>query len=193
MSITSHRGFLVEMAAKCCPAEMNDFMDDLVQEGYMGLMRAEGRFEEDRGVKFLSYGAWWVKAYMHRFIDRERSNGRLMNNERYEEEAGYTSIDDFHFTYPLPDEVLLRKEMIDLVRKALQVLPTKDVVVIREYFWNNKTLYEIGEELGLSHEAVRQRIYRSLDKMKRYLANHGLRRYNYTKANRRLKCQGERW
>jgi RNA polymerase sigma-32 factor len=41
---------------------------DLVQEGNIGLMQAVKRYDPYRGVKLSSYAAWWIRAYMLRFI-----------------------------------------------------------------------------------------------------------------------------
>jgi RNA polymerase sigma factor (sigma-70 family) len=35
--------------------------DDLVQEGTVGLIQAVDRFNPDRGVKFSTYAAWWIR------------------------------------------------------------------------------------------------------------------------------------
>ncbi|MDP3275530.1 MAG: RNA polymerase factor sigma-32 [Deltaproteobacteria bacterium] len=41
---------------------------DLIQEGNMGLMQAVKRYDPYRGVKLSSYAAWWIRAYILRFI-----------------------------------------------------------------------------------------------------------------------------
>ena len=41
---------------------------DLVQEGNFGLMQAVKRYDPYRGVKLSSYAAWWIRAYILRFI-----------------------------------------------------------------------------------------------------------------------------
>ncbi len=41
---------------------------DLIQEGNIGLMQAVKRFDPYRGVKLSSYAAWWIRAYMLRYI-----------------------------------------------------------------------------------------------------------------------------
>ncbi|MBL8957481.1 MAG: RNA polymerase factor sigma-32 [Myxococcaceae bacterium] len=41
---------------------------DLVQEGNIGLMQAVKKFDPERGVKLSSYSAWWIRAYILRFI-----------------------------------------------------------------------------------------------------------------------------
>lgn len=55
------------------------FMDeaDLVQEGYIGLLRAAKRFDPDRNIRFSTYARWWVRAQMTRAIDHTGRPVRL--------------------------------------------------------------------------------------------------------------------
>jgi RNA polymerase sigma-32 factor len=41
---------------------------DLIQEGNIGLMQAVRKYDPDRGVKLSSYAAWWIRAYILRYI-----------------------------------------------------------------------------------------------------------------------------
>lgn len=41
---------------------------DLIQEGNIGLLEAVRNFDPYRGVRFPSYAAWWIRAYIIRFI-----------------------------------------------------------------------------------------------------------------------------
>jgi RNA polymerase sigma-32 factor len=41
---------------------------DLVQEGNIGLIQAVGKFDPYRGVKLSSYAAFWIRAYILKFI-----------------------------------------------------------------------------------------------------------------------------
>jgi RNA polymerase sigma-32 factor len=41
---------------------------DLVQEGNLGLMQAVKKYDPFKGVKLSSYAAWWIRAYIIRFL-----------------------------------------------------------------------------------------------------------------------------
>jgi len=41
---------------------------DLVQEGNLGLMQAVKKYDPWKGVKLSTYAAWWIRAYIIRFI-----------------------------------------------------------------------------------------------------------------------------
>jgi RNA polymerase sigma-32 factor len=43
-------------------------MLDLVQEGNLGLLHAIDRFDPELGVRLPTYAAWWVRAYMVKFL-----------------------------------------------------------------------------------------------------------------------------
>src|SRR3989442_4310326 len=44
-----------------------DYMD-LMQAGNVGLMQATRKFDPTKGVRFNSYAAWWVRAYILRYL-----------------------------------------------------------------------------------------------------------------------------
>ncbi len=64
--VTANLRLVIKLAYEYRRAYMN--MMDLVQEGNIGLMQAVSRFDPYRGVKLSSYSAWWIRAYMLRYI-----------------------------------------------------------------------------------------------------------------------------
>lgn len=64
--VTSNLRLVIKLAYEYRRAYKN--MMDLVQEGNIGLMQAVKRYDPYRGVKLSSYAAWWIRAYMLRFI-----------------------------------------------------------------------------------------------------------------------------
>jgi RNA polymerase sigma-32 factor len=41
---------------------------DLIQEGNVGLIHAVAKYDPNRGVRVCSYAAWWIRAYILKFI-----------------------------------------------------------------------------------------------------------------------------
>jgi RNA polymerase sigma-32 factor len=64
--VTANLRLVVKIAYEYRRAYKN--MMDLIQEGNIGLMQAVKKFDPYRGVKLSSYAAWWIRAYMLRFI-----------------------------------------------------------------------------------------------------------------------------
>ena len=52
-------------------------LNDLRQEGVVGLMQAAERFDPERGLRFSTYAGWWVKSAMQEFVLRNWSIVRL--------------------------------------------------------------------------------------------------------------------
>ena len=64
--VTSNLRLVVKIAYEYRRAYKN--IMDLVQEGNIGLMQAVKRYDPYRGVKLSSYAAWWIRAYILRYI-----------------------------------------------------------------------------------------------------------------------------
>lgn len=64
--VTSNLRLVVKIAYDYRRAYRN--LMDLVQEGNIGLMQAVKKYDPYKGVKLSSYAAWWIRAYILRFI-----------------------------------------------------------------------------------------------------------------------------
>jgi RNA polymerase primary sigma factor len=77
--ISANMRFVLKVAIQYqgCPIPL----PDLVSEGAMGLVRAIESFDYSRGLKFISYAVWWIKAYITRAINEQGGLIRLPANQ----------------------------------------------------------------------------------------------------------------
>jgi RNA polymerase sigma factor, sigma-70 family len=65
--VSSNLRLVVKVAMDFQKYWMQNFMD-LIQEGNVGLVQATRKFDPYRGVKFSYYAAYWIRAYILKFI-----------------------------------------------------------------------------------------------------------------------------
>lgn len=64
--VTSNLRLVVKLANEYRRGYQN--LLDLVQEGNIGLLKAVDRFDPYRGIKLSTYAAWWIRAYILKYI-----------------------------------------------------------------------------------------------------------------------------
>ena len=193
----------VALQYRGCPIPISD----LVSEGAMGLSKAIDNFDHTRGLKFISYAVWWIKAYITKTINEESSLIRLPANQRLRVRRALNpshkdEINDeirellrlvqrgHSFDAPLKEdskatfaEVIADNsaERADMnveikstekfTRDLLAEIPKREARVLRELFGigfeKSLTLREVGENMGISHERVRQLRDQALGRLKK--------------------------
>jgi RNA polymerase sigma-32 factor len=157
---------------------------DLVQEGAVGLMEAIERYDPNRGVRFASYAAWWIRAFLLRYLldhsrlvraGRSRADRRgFFNGEAPAVELsldvpiradgdGEPMVDSLQDTHALPpDQLVAEAELLALVRRKATAfqsgLPARDATVFRERFLTPEAapLSELAARFEVSKERIRQ-------------------------------------
>ena len=159
-------------------------ISDLISEGNMGLIKAYEKFDETKDVKFISYAVWWIKQSMLECI--KKASLRALNEIRKEDninpviEKTITDDEDENVTsyetsysdeYETHDNEI-EDENRNTVSILLAHLNNRERRVIECYYGMNDnkelTLFEIGKEMHLSSERVRQIKVTAMRKLRSY-------------------------
>ena len=210
-------------------------LNDLINEGNIGLIKAAQRFDETRGFKFISYAVWWIRQCILQALAEQVRIVRLPVNriaafqkitrtfaeleQKYQREpsvdeialaAGASSelVDNLLMnsgkgisidspvrdgedgtmldvisddSNPLPDHFLVEESLQLEINRLVDSLNPREAKVISLHFGlagkKAMNLEEIGENLGLTRERVRQIKESGIRSLRRLSACSGLNSY----------------
>ncbi len=142
---------------------------ELISDGNVSLMRAVEKFDYARGFRFSTYASWAIMRSFARTVPRERY---LM--DRFS--TGHDDILDIAAalrSYDGEDDLSELRESIDVMLAELS--PRERTVLIDHYGLDSdgrsRTFEQLGRQLGLSKERVRQIELTALGKL-RLVARH---------------------
>ena len=156
---------LVVSIAKRHVGPSNNFFE-LVSDGNMSLIRAVEKFDYSRGNKFSTYASWAIMKNFARTIPEEnfRRDRFVTGHEEMFEAAADNRIDEHEYENA-------QKRMQDAVKGMLGRLDDRERRIIISRFGisgaNEQTLEQLGRELGITKERVRQIESRAQEKLRK--------------------------
>ena len=163
---------LVVSIAKRHVGPSNNFFE-LVSDGNMSLIRAVEKFDFARGNKFSTYASWAIMKNYARTIPEEihRRDRFVTGHEEMFEAAADNRTDEREYESSL-------KRMQEAVRGMLGRLDDRERrIIVSRYGLNGsseQTLEQLGRELGITKERVRQIESRAQDKLRKFASDEKL-------------------
>jgi len=119
--------------------------EDLMQEGFLGLLEAMRHYRVEFQTKFSTYAVFWIKKYILKAIDRELKHRQLSR-----EAATEKACTPLQHPEPLPE---MGNPNLAPLQQVLPELELKVLTLSRE---QGLPMKDISALLGISVERVRQ-------------------------------------
>ena len=170
--ITGNMGYVVTLARQYKSDLLST--DDLISEGSIGLMKAADKFDASRGKPFVTFAAPYIRRSIEEAIKRVTGETPVLSTD---ESLPVGSNNNFTLLNvledkdaPRTDATLEQNALSDELTMAIGTLNEREQAVVRRFFGidcQRMTMAEIGMELGLKRERVRQIRDKAVRKLKK--------------------------
>ena len=152
---------------------MGLLLEDIIAFGNIGLFEAAERFDPDKGVKFITFAVWYIRAEIQKALNDLSRVVRIPSHKTATEEQHVKSIhtpvgDDenketYADRYLAADSTKSARDIADLqfdLNRALGQLKPKQEEAIRRFYGIGREypqcMDQIAEEMGVTNERARQ-------------------------------------
>ncbi|MCC5979413.1 MAG: sigma-70 family RNA polymerase sigma factor [Salinarimonas sp.] len=104
--------------------------DDLMQQAYLGLMKAADRFDPEKGVRFSTYARWWIRAEIQEF--RVRNWAMVQIGSSAAQKMIYLHLRRLEKKHGLAHGEQPRDSVINAELSRIMQLPEKRIATLRE-------------------------------------------------------------
>jgi RNA polymerase sigma factor (sigma-70 family) len=141
--------------------------DDLVQEGFIGLIKSVRKFKWEMFPNFFVYSNQWIRHYVKRAASKFDV---VYNPDRTR--VIYSEPDDDEIDKgDTPEEAYFNNERSIRINEILDGFPEREREIVRKIFGLNgqgkQTLREIGPQFNMTYERVRQIKNNVLNKLRK--------------------------
>jgi RNA polymerase sigma factor (sigma-70 family) len=170
--VTGNLRLVVHLAKKY--QGMGLSLEDLINEGTVGLCMARDKFDPSKGSKFSTYAAYWIKATIRQALNNKSRTIRIPSNRTHltEDAPKVSELDTkYQGSYqPSIDEKYESDYQDKKIAALLNKLKTKQAKIIKMKFGigypEEMKTSEIAKELGMTVQAVSGNIRNGLKAMK---------------------------
>ena len=161
-------------------------LNELVQQGNLGLAEALDRFDPDRGARLITYASWWIRDSIRQSIARTKSVSAKGTTRAERKLGGCSDNPDapkrdicIDLVCPTalpvsddPEDALAELEqrtiLAEAVRRALRDLDPRERTIVERRFMADdpESLSALGERFGVSRERARQIAERAKKKLR---------------------------
>lgn len=178
-----------KMVSKFAPTFYNGLQkellsnEDAISDIASALMTADWKWDKNRtgfnGQSKTRYsyrnqcGIWAIKTYISNKYKKKNKKLSIDNISNEDMKSFASNIKDLSMCNPA--EIVSNQEEKTILSKTIEsllqspVLSEKQRQQIYKYYFEDKTLIEIGNEYGVTREAVRQNIQKGIKKIKEYI------------------------
>jgi RNA polymerase primary sigma factor len=152
---------------------------DIIEEGNIGLIKAIDRFDPNKDNKIISYAVWWIRKCIMEAIDKkgvlDTDNIEDIYIKEIQTESNTQNESFNKFIVPENFNIEDSQSTLDfnikqLVEELFDGVPERERYIVSDYYGlygeKPKTLDEIGNDLNLTKERVRQLNEKALKKMR---------------------------
>ena len=155
----NNSGYVVTIARKYEAAEE---LEDLINQGFIGLYKAAEMYKPDKGAKFLTYATYWITQSIQRYIQNCGKLSRVPGMCSLDKQIGEEEDMSMYDLIPSPEDMegdamdrMQQNQLRTDIWLIVDTLPKDQATVIRERYQERHTLDEIGKKLGTNKERVR--------------------------------------
>ena len=110
---------------------------DVISEGNIGLMQAIERFDPEKGIRFATYAAWWIRAAIQNYILRSWSLVRMVTTAN--RKKLFFNLRKAKSKISVLDEGDMRHDQIETIAKRLGVTE-QDVIDMNRWLSGDASL-----------------------------------------------------